>query len=263
MNRLRMLGVVIFTIFTASPRALGQQSPVQWAGTCAERLVLGEPVVATLSFNNSGKEPLVVDLGGGGIRNLAAHVRGPGRLDKSVRGPILEGFQRTGRIGLPPGGRASERLLLSSWLQFPSPGRYEIELRLLAPAQTPEGRPAAQLEPVHLSFELQPRNEAALRAACDRLSNAILRPNSVEDRLFAAHSLATMDDPIAAQCIGQVVSNSDRDDPILMPALARIGTQEAKEVLLSAANSPNAEKRALAESALRHWKAREGSAKPQ
>ena len=263
MYRRSALAMGLTGVLLAQPRALGQQITVQWTATCPERLVLGEPVVATLSFNSSSRTPVTIDLGDGGVRNLMVHISGPGHIDTWIRGPLLGGLQRTGKIGLPPGGQASERLLLSSWLQFPSPGRYEIELKLLAPAQDPEGRPAGQLEPVHLSFELEPRNEAALRAACDRLANAVLRANSVEERLFAAHSLATMDDPVAAQCIDQVVSNSDRDDPILMPALARIGTQEAKDVLLAAANSPNAEKRALAENALRHWKAREGSAKPQ
>src|SRR5271156_3478938 len=96
-------------------------------------LGLHEPVLLTFLVSNDSAKAAVLDLGqdrkGGYIIAVAA----PGRPSIELPQYSREGISRIGTISLKPGESFSQQLILNQWYDFPTPGEYKLEARLIQP----------------------------------------------------------------------------------------------------------------------------------
>lgn len=134
-----------------------------------------------------------------------------------------------------------QQLLLNDWFIFDWPGSYQIEARLNNPIRDESGQILASSRSGEFRVRIEPLNEEVLRAACERLA-AIATRGVADDASAAIGALGSVLDTVAIRYLRQMMSTTNRFDTIIIPALLRIHTDEARAVLTEAAQSADAQR---------------------
>jgi hypothetical protein len=191
-----------------------------------------EPIIVRFEVHNRSKEPMAVELGADRTEGFAIQVKWPdGSAHKRPPAPVREGIRRTGNISLAPGEHLRHELLLNEWASFNAPGQYEVDVRLLTPIETAGGKFVS--EPYHASFRILPRDEARLKATCERLVRQIESTDDVSQARDAAAALAHVDDPIVVPYLERALRSGKYVETRVIEGLVRVGTEDAAQVLIT------------------------------
>jgi hypothetical protein len=241
----------------------GREGPLQAqepavAITCEgpSEVVLKRAVIATLELENRSSEPVVVDLGFSGKGNLSVSVVTPTR--GLVRAPRLQEpeFHSGGTVRLKPQERFSQSILLNEWVQFDAVGDYEVMIDIDGRMSTSAGKPVEGVKERACSVKVGPRDEQALRAACDELSREALTAPGFPARDAAARALGYVSDPVAVSHLEDVLRRTDSRSvaSIAADGLIRIGGAEARAALERVSREAAEDRAAVARGALKMWK---------
>jgi hypothetical protein len=213
---------------------------------------LHEPVIVVTHIENRGTETIIANLGADFKKHFVMTVTTPdGTTTPPLPPPFPEvgGIARLGRVSIPGGGQYSSKLLLNEWYDFSEVGTYRIRLELKNGFSTVTDAALDVPAAATIGVEMTPRNEWSLRAICEELAATVESASSTQTMLDAAHTLEYVTDPIAVPYIRRVMAKTNWVDWILFEGLARIGNEEAREVLVSAAGD-SGERAELARGAL-------------
>jgi hypothetical protein len=227
-----------------------QDQAVSIVATSPGTLTLGEPIRAAMTVTNGLRESVFVDFGADFVGNLSLSITYPDGSRAAKLVPRSGGLRAIGRVSIAPGGRYTHEILLSDWASFSQPGIYRVSIQPMVRAVTASWHPV-EMPATNLLISIAPRDEAALRSTCEQLATLILTTDDASRRISAARALAAVQDPIAVEAIARVMRDSDKSDGVLIEALARIGSQDALNVLEHAAASSNEERSALARDTLK------------
>jgi hypothetical protein len=208
-------------------------------------LTMHEPVIVHFDVSNESAEPITVRLGRDWTENFSLVVQWPdGSQHKRPPLPRREGAFAVGTVKLGPKERLRQQLLLNEWAEFPDPGTYEVDVRLVTAIEMSSGGKVVS-EPYHASFKVLPRDESRLKAACEKLAQKIESSNlNVRDMSDAASALAYVDDPVVVPYLERALRSGKYVEASVINGLARVGTEDAAQVLItmvreSAAWPPN------------------------
>jgi hypothetical protein len=257
-HRLRLLVLAsgAMAIAASGPARAAQPADVTVSYQAPASLVLHEPVLVELTIENRSAEPVQVDLGFNRRERFAITIKGP-------RGVIPEkvltetGLGRRGLISVAANGRYQQQLLLNDWFPFEDAGQYAIEIQLRSRLTTASGGAIDTPTTGRLDLEITPRNDAVLRATCERLAQIAAGAREAQQRMDAAKALSEVADPVVVPYLRALLQKPGAEDMmIVMRGLTRVGTAEARAALEEAAQSANGEQAALARDALRRMPAK-------
>ena len=192
-----------------------------------------EPVVVRFDVFNESTQPITLRLGIDRKENFSLVIRGPdGSEHERPPLPRREGVVRRGDVDLGPGERLRHQLLLDEWASFTAPGKYELAVRLLTPIELSSGAKFVS-EPYHTSFEVLPRDELHLKAACERFVQQIESTNNVSEMLDAALALAHVDDPIVVPYLEKALRSGKFVEGPVIEGLTRVGNEDAAQILIA------------------------------
>ncbi len=221
-------------------------------------LTLHEPVVLVLSVSNGLPELVTLNLGSGKTQFFQFSLRDPnGRTSHNIRNPgenvsiVTFGSEKA---TIAPGADYKQRILMNQWFKFGAVGTYIVTSRLTTPAETHEA--GAALPEGTARLEVKPRDAVQLEKTCAAIATEVVDTLSVEEWQFPARMLASIDDPVAVPYLGQVLATNKGTESIIIPALERIGNDDAVEVLLTALTNKSGEVAELAGQSLMRMQTR-------
>jgi len=217
-------------------------------------ITLHEPVIVQFSMNNRLDEKIKFDLGHNRKSNFLIKVTKPDGSIVNVPPLPAEDVGAIGRVSLEPLQTFSQRLLLNEWYDFSAPGDYQIEIRLKTPIRTKSGLTVKSSTTKQLSLQVHLRNEQMLKQECDKLIKAVAQSSSYSEVADAATALSYIKDPVVVPYLKTVLAADKRLNVIAIDGLRRVGTDDALEEIISAAQSQNHETAAYAKGVLSRMK---------
>jgi hypothetical protein len=138
---------------------------------------------------------------------------------------------------------------MNQWFRFGAVGTYVLTIRMSRGAETVEGA-VLPITDGTAWLEITPRDPMRLEKECATLAGKVENTLSVEEWQFPARMLASIDDRIAIPYLSRVLATNKGAENIVIPALERIGGDDAVEVLLSALGNKSGEVAELARQSL-------------
>lgn len=192
-----------------------------------------EPVVVRVDILNGSKQPITLRLGRDRKESFSLAIKWPdGSAHTRPATPLREGAFDPGNVSLAAGESLHHGLPLNEWASFPTPGQYELEARLLTPIEMSSGAKIVS-KPYHTSFKVLPRDEAQLRAACERLVQQIEATEAVRAANDAASALAYIDDPLVVPYLERALRSGRYVEHPVIDGLTRIGNEDAARILIA------------------------------
>jgi hypothetical protein len=238
-------------VLLASRSAHSQATPTATVAVALEKKVITQHEPVLLCFrltNSSGKE---VDFGlGDGYEKVDIRVTDPdGRVRaKPGRFPPKENesLEFSEAIEAAPHTTTGTSVVLNDWFNFEKVGKYQINVAVPSSGTPPSA--SLQIPETSLTLTVFPRDEESLASACAALV-ARTGSESADERLAAAGALSRIDDPAAVPFLAQAMKRKSVADRMIA-ALARIGTPDALNVLVTASRSSDPEISSLASATL-------------
>jgi hypothetical protein len=231
--------IVLFAIFIyGMSLATSKDEVIIMFRLSEDQVSLNAPVFADLSIHNDFSEEVYCDLGHNRKGALVFTVARSGSAPVELQTPIEEGIGRIGRISIAPNQTYTQRLLLNEWYDFSNVGTYSVRARLSTQIKTRSGEIVPTKVDDALELEIQPRNKKWLREICQSLAQTAIRP-AAEPASEAALALSYIKDPIAVPYLDQVMEKGMLTKELAVRGLARIGNDEAVEVLIKALTKPD------------------------
>jgi hypothetical protein len=191
-----------------------------------------EPVTVRDILNGS-KQPITLRLGRDRKENFSLTIKWPdGSAHTRPATPRRDGAFDPGNVSLAAGETLHHRLLLNEWTSFPTPGEYQLEAHLVTPVEMSSGAKIVS-KPYHTSFEVLPRDESQLRAACERLVQQIEATEAVRAANDAASALAYIDDPLVVPYLDRALRSGRYIEHQVIDGLTRIGNEDAARILIA------------------------------
>jgi hypothetical protein len=196
-------------------------------------ITMHEPVIVRFEVVNESPQPIKLRLGTDQKENFSLVLRWPDG-SKHERPPLQrrEGVARIGDIELASGQRFRAPMLLDEWAEFPIPGAYEIDVRLSTPIEMSSGAKVAAA-PYHARFDVLPRDESQLQAACERLVRRIESTFNVEELHEAASALAHVDDELVVPYLDRALRSGKYVEHPIIEGLTRVASEEAARILIT------------------------------
>lgn len=196
-------------------------------------ITMHEPLIVQFDVLNESTQPITLQLGTDRKENLSLVIQRPdGSKHERPPLPLREGAFRLGNVDLGPGKRLREQLLINEWASFTTPGKYQLDVRLLTPIEMSSGAKFVS-KAYRTSFEVLPRDESQLKAACERLVQQIKSTNDVGELHNAASALAHIDDPIVVPYLERALRSGKYVEHPIIDGLARIGNEDAAQILIA------------------------------
>lgn len=215
------------------------------------RLTLHEPVLLTLSIENSSLDPVHVDLGRDRKEGLLVNIRPLSGTEVALTWLRRSGFHRGGVFDIGPGQKYSQSYVLNEGYNFNAVGSYEIEVKLARPL-TLNGQDIEGGKVFRGVIEIVERNESALGRRCEEIFAKADDPSSYERAAEAALALSYVEDPVAVPYLQRLLAPNTLVAPIAISGLERIGTPEAVRALGSVLHMTENNTSVLAKAALLH-----------
>jgi hypothetical protein len=233
---------LVFLFLIAHAACDGEAQPQSLGGAVIKyslpthRLVLHEPVVLEFSVKNETNTRVVLNLGQDRKGGYEFSVTPPGGEKLRLRRYAHAGIARVGRLSIEPGLIFSQRLILNEWYDFATPGRYDLEGRLVEPI---EGTAYEERDPgFHGVIEVGPEDVRKLKVICDSLAKKVVESRTYEDAAQAALALSYVKDPVAVPYLERILAANKSIQLIAVQGLERVGDDNAIRALGSALGLP-------------------------
>lgn len=196
-------------------------------------ITMHEPVIVRFDVTNESSQPIRLQLGADRKENFSLVIQWPdGSTHKRPPLPRREGAFGLGTVELSPGERLRHKLLLNEWASFPTPGEYQLDVRLVTPIEMSAGAKVVT-DPYQASLKVLPRDEVQLKAACEKLAAQIESSNfDVRDMNNAAAALASIDDPVVVPYLERALRSGKYVEKPIISALVNVGNEDAAQVLI-------------------------------
>ena len=196
-------------------------------------ITMHEPLIVHFDVLNESTQLITLQLGTDRKENFSLVIQRPdGSKHERPPLPPREGAFQPGDVSLGPGRRLREQLLLNEWASFTTPGKYQLDVRLLTPIEMSSGAKFVS-KSYRTSFEVLPRDESQLKAACERLVQQIESTNDVGELHDAASALAHVDEPIVVPFLERALRSGKYVEHPVIDGLARIGNEDAAQILIA------------------------------
>jgi hypothetical protein len=222
-----------------------------------DHITLHEPIILNFRIANETSQPVVVDLGANHQEVFSFTIEKPDGSKVEPPRKVPDGSFAIGRVSLKSTQAYVQKLLLNEWFEFPTPGQYEISVRLVKPQITPRGVDIYDIygaPEFRTTLYVQPREAVRLKEICADLQAQILKAATVADATEPAEALSYVNDPIAIPYLEDVLKSRLLLEWYAIAGLERIGTEEAVRVLKAASKSRNSDTARLAQRALNRMK---------
>ena len=216
-------------------------------------ITLNEPVELLFLVHNGLSRPVTLTLGAEKTQFFQFSLRTPdGRTLHDYRNPgdnvsiVIFGPIKT---TVEPGADYQQSILINKWFKFETVGTYFLTSQLTTGIETSEGA-VLPLQDNTVRLEVRRRDPVRLENVCAMLAREVEEHLNVEEWQFPARKLASIDDSIAIPYLGQVLATNKGTETYVIPALERIGNDEAVNVLLSALSDKSGDIALLARQSL-------------
>jgi hypothetical protein len=200
-------------------------------------VTLHEPVVVLFEVHNGLSQPITVTVGALVRQFFDFSLTTPrgqtlhkdpfgGRVDIVTAGD--------GKVIVEPGADYNESLVMNEWFAFATEGTYSLTSKLTSDIETADGSFQAAGETTRL--RVNSRDSAQLSKVCAELEKQAEMATSVEASQRPTRALSYVEDPIAVPYLARLLSAHTLSYDMAITGLARIGTDDAAEVLLSELN---------------------------
>jgi hypothetical protein len=227
-----MLDLLLLTVQTlaASHSSLGPSLHCSLAPT-SQSVMIHEPAWIAVTCQNSGEREIKLDFVSG--HGIGWRLDPPvvGLSCSSARGLITSQVPPT-YVGIPAGGGATVRVLLSRWVRFETPGSFVLSMVSCAEARNPADQGAARLTDA-VTLEVMPLDVKRLEKTCEALAQQAISARGDESRQ-AAEALSWVTLPLAVPYLAQVLNAGAAGSSLAVDGLARIGGAEAASILINA-----------------------------
>lgn len=257
-----MLGVAVFAFIQAqagragkatepvqAPRVQGepaggasqQASPVDVGGKVAVSCTLAsaevslhEPVILNFAVENELSQPVKLDLGQNRKGSFSFTITQPDGKKVELARYSRMGISIPGAVRLGAAETYQQSLLLNEWYGFPSPGNYEIQVRLSKPVETRDGRPVSTQTEFRLPLKVGAENRGRLERVCTDLAAQVAAADSYDKAAEATRALGYVEDPLAVPYLEKALASGQLVEQLAVAGLERNGSNEAVEALLAA-----------------------------
>jgi hypothetical protein len=224
----RMIGAFLLGLCGCSPRAADIAFTLR-----SPTITLNEPIHLELEVRNNSKEAITVDLGHDRKSALVVGIETPDGQAVEATPPSAEGLGRIGRVRLEPHSQHKQIYVLNEWYSFRTVGAYSIRAKLGAPVLAESGGVVLSDVPaVKLSLTVEPRDPKRLSEICQALLSKLRETSDREQIADASLSMSYVEDPIAVPFIKQGLGDGKLMWQYAIPGLARIGNDEAVDLLI-------------------------------
>ena len=218
-------------------------------------MTAGGPIAITIRMQNQSTAELSVNLGEDekeGIQILATSDTGQRYAGTWKQ---KEGMSLIGRVKIGPASAAERVLILEDWNISLPPGRYNVLISFKYKISLSTGAELL-LPPVEIRMEVVKRDSSRIKQECDSARSQYLNADSATQASTAANLLSKFKDPSALDCLTTVYDSQSPYDfgYLFIHAIADIGTDPAKRVLIDIANGNRKSDAQLAKSALQSIK---------
>lgn len=243
---LRYIAVVLCGLASlqglASQTASAQSEGVTVSYELPERVTLHEPVSLAVVVDNQSTEDATIDLGASKVGNTQITLTAPDGSQVTIDPRRPSEMFRTkgpGLVRLQPRDRVRTELVLNEWASLDFIGKYRLVVRFIGTISPPSAAGGNQ-QPVDLTLEVLPRNVRRLREVADLLVRQT-QTIYAERADLAAKKLLFLNDPVVVPFLLRVIDERKGHwvDPIMISALERVGTDEARDALLKAGGNSN------------------------
>jgi hypothetical protein len=263
---MRNVGVLTLCWWLAAAACLAQTAPKSAQDQSAlnrvdvqyqfqeSSVTLHEPVVVLFSLHNGLAEPATLRLGADcQTQFFQFSLTTPdGRTLKSFRNPadyVSVVIFGSGKTEVEPEADYHQSILMNEWFPFETVGTYWLKAELTSGIEIADkASPPPQSQSIRL--EVRQRDPVRLENVCAALARQIVDRPSVEDWQFPTRMLSSIPDPIAVPYLSQVLRSDKGTERFVIPALERIATDEAVEVLVSALDDKSGDTAELARQSL-------------
>ena len=206
----------------------------------ARNFSIGEPVFVTWALVNTTAEPIRVNLGAFSREHFVIRIKDPSGNSINAARLHPSGYHSVGIFTIEPAATLTQHLVLNRWAVFPKMGIYSIQIGIAErPVRVRDNAPLDGDFIATVEIEFFARNEERLKQRYGDLYRRLIEANSADEASTFATALGLAGDELTIPFLAQALANRrlmvEQD---VISALARIGTQQAADVLIPYVNDP-------------------------
>lgn len=215
----------------------------------SEYVPLEGPVIIEFKVQNNLEKTISIDVGPD-LENFVLTITSPDSTTVSFNPPVKEGLAPLGIIKLEPGHAYTRQITVTRWFLFNKPGNYQIDVSLTTPIRSEDGQQnSVEITGNKITVEIGNRDQEYLKTLCSKLLNQISTAKSYQEAEDAATILSSVNDSVAVPFLKQAAGLWHLE-PIVVPALGRIGNTAAVDSLILLLKTGTPDARVLARSML-------------
>lgn len=225
-----------------------------------EEVTLHEPVFVEIALKNDGPGAVEADFGVakiGAFRfEIAPETGGEVKKIGSPVGPTM--FHTGSKVELRPGEHYRARHLLTEWLRISSPGKYAVNVRFTGTVTNESSEKLPVAREFSLPLTVRPRDPERLRELGVSLLETACQSRDLDASQNAAKELGHLDDTAITSFLVEMLGCGYLAQVEAVAGLVRLGTAEALEALIVAAEGGDQDLAQVARIALRSQISRRG-----
>jgi hypothetical protein len=221
-------------VCTSQPKTVRGDEVTVTYSIASRNFTLHEPVVLQLKVRNATSQAFQLSLGKNYNENFIVSFIGPGGATAQSRRIQVPGFGASGQVRVEPGETFEKNLLLNQWIEFDSPGKYEIDVRLAKAIETTGADSSVRMGSFHDTIEIAAEDGMRLNEVCAALARQLEMASSYQEAADAAQALSLVKDPIAIPYLERALFAKQLVEPIVIDSLERVGSDKAVQVLILA-----------------------------
>jgi hypothetical protein len=194
-------------------------------------VTLNEPTYFDLEIRNNSSEAIAVDLGHNYKSSLVFSVETTEGAVIDVPPLSSDGLGRIGRVQIEPRGQYKRKYLLDEWYAFHTPGDYSIRPGISTPIVSASGEVVHPNLSPGMKLTVTRRDPQKLATICESLIKKMLETTDVEEISDASLALSYVQDPVAVKYVREGLKQGKLMWQYAITGLARIGNQEAVDLL--------------------------------
>lgn len=205
-----------------------------------------EPVILYVVVRNQSSKRVLIDLGRNQVGNTLLTITGPSAQGSAVkideRLPTgVGGLSTRGTTYVEPRGTLEHEIVLNRWTDFGAVGSYTIQADFVGQVETVDGLAIPVQRHWAGLLRVTPRNQQALRDACEKLTREIEATDNAERLLNAVEKLSAINDPVAVAYLRRAAKASRLVGDAAIKGLERIGDDSARDALSEMIGGPDFE----------------------
>ncbi|MGB7068754.1 MAG: hypothetical protein WBD22_04615 [Pyrinomonadaceae bacterium] len=220
-------------------------------------IVVNQPVLVRLTFENHSNEAIRVDLGEDFKQGLSFTVTSPGQKRTKLPSLTREGISREGVFWLKSQQTYSQNIVLNEWTEFPKIGNYKVEMQMTNPIRTAGGETHPFTERATVALDVKPEDSQYLRSIAVNLEERLQQSKTYAEAAEIALALSYVQNPVAVPSLQQALLSDKMVESVIINSLRQQSGNESIDVLTGVIEkAPNSEAAIQARSAL-EWMERQ------